>query len=107
MPNSTSSIYLVLSLPMQDFSVYAEAATRLRKIMGRKAPDVLLLLERTLRCRDAHGLVEDYLESIHWPVAPRKPSAPRARIPRRSIPRHLNAKHATLLGQARENVARN
>jgi hypothetical protein len=98
MANSTSLIYLVLSLPTQDFNAYADASIRLRKVMGKKAPNVIILMEHTLRCRDAGGLAEDFLESIGWPVAPHKEPAREARSIRRSISGRATGRLRVLLG---------
>ncbi len=107
MSKPTSFIHLVFSLPAADFSIYTEATQRLRGIMGKAAPDVLLLMVHTLRCRDAHGLVEDYLESIDWPVAPRKPTALQSGRQTRLCPRSGSGKRQSLSAAARGDPARN
>lgn len=83
-------VQVVLSLPTADFASYSRAVRRLVRKIGPHAPDVIELMAHSLRCRDSHGLAEDYLESIHWPVWPdesvgkdmnrRQPASGRARF---------------------------
>lgn len=58
--------------------------------MGRKAPTTLVLIQRNLTERDAHGVADAYLDWIGWPQG-RLPGSPvprsrpttgrRARVP--------------------------
>jgi hypothetical protein len=63
-----NSVTLIISLPEQDYAAYLAAGRHLVRVMGNKAPDLLGLVVHTLRCRDGHGLAEDYLDSVGWPV---------------------------------------
>ena len=59
-------VQLTLALPAADYAAYAGAAAILNRVMGRKAPDVLVLIVHSLRSRDTHGLAEDFLDAIGW-----------------------------------------
>ena len=78
MPQLSPSIHLLITIPLGDYAVYAEAVRLLKRIMGRKAPDAISLIIHTLRCRDARGLADDYLESVDWPVAAGRKNVPGA-----------------------------
>lgn len=73
MQPSPAFVRLVIALPASDYNAYVLAGRQLLRVMGPQAPKVLALIAHTLRCRDARGLVEDYLESVNWPVKLRKP----------------------------------
>ena len=62
-------IQLSLPLPRADYRVFVTAVRLLRRVMGRKAPDALALIQSNLRDRDATGLADDYLDSIRWPCS--------------------------------------
>ncbi len=68
MPTPVSFVQLTIALPKRDYAVYHDCIGILTQVMGKKAPDLLGLIVHTLRCRDSHGLAEDYLESVHWPI---------------------------------------
>ncbi|MEO6569375.1 MAG: hypothetical protein ABIO94_11485 [Opitutaceae bacterium] len=59
-------IQLNLALPAADYAAYAGAVAILTRVMGSKAPDVLVLIMHSLRSRDPHGLAEDFLDAIGW-----------------------------------------
>ena len=60
-----------ISLPLSavDYRVYVSAVRKLKRIMGRQAPDILSLIRSNLHDRDAAGVADDYLDSIRWPDA--------------------------------------
>jgi hypothetical protein len=107
MQSSTSSIHLLLSLPTRDFNVYARAAMHLREIMGKKAPNVIVLMVHTLRCRDARGLADDYLESVGWPITTRKSSISGGQISPPGGPRRNGRKRSSLPAPSHGDLARN
>lgn len=61
-------VQVILSVPAADYTSYSKAVRRLVRKIGPRAPNVIELMAHSLRCRDGHGLAEDYLESINWPV---------------------------------------
>ncbi len=63
-----NSVTLIVPLPEQDYAAFTAAGRHLVRVMGSEAPDLLALVVHTLRCRDARGLAEDYLESVGWPL---------------------------------------
>ena len=79
-----------LLLPAADYRIYVSAARKLRRIMGKQAPDVLTLVSFSLQGRDATGIADDYLDSVRWPhaagrmVSVRRPAKATRRIPRLS-----------------------
>ena len=83
-------VQIQVNIPLRaaDYRIYVSAASRLRRIMGRKAPDVLNLIGFSLQGRDATGVADDYLDSIRWPCAAgrmvslRQPEKPARRISR-------------------------
>lgn len=66
---ASSSVRITLNLPARDYRVYAAAATLLTRIMGRKAPNALTLIQHNLQGHDATGVVDGYLDSVDWPLA--------------------------------------
>ncbi len=60
-------VRLTIPLPDNDYRVYLEAWRLLKRIMGRKAPDLETLILRDLQGRDAQGIADDYLDAIDWP----------------------------------------
>ncbi len=63
---------LTVCLPTKDHRSFVNARRRLRRIMGRLAPDLAALCVHQLRGRDSGGLAEDYLAAVGWPMpAPR------------------------------------
>jgi len=79
MPQPTPSIKLML--PVTDYRVYDSAARLLISVMGPKAPDALTLIRHTLGGRDATGIVDDYLDSISWPLQDGRVSLARGGVP--------------------------
>lgn len=83
-----AQVQLNVPLPAVDYRIFVSAARRLRRIMGRKAPDALNLVKFSLQGRDATGVADDYLDSVRWPYAagrmasPSRPAKPSRRIPR-------------------------
>ena len=69
MPPCPRLIPLTVALPQGDYRVYAAAARILARIMGRKAPDALALIQHQLVKRDSTGIADDYLDSVGWPLA--------------------------------------
>lgn len=65
----SSSVRIALDLPVGDYRVYAAAARLLSRIMGRKAPNALTLIQHSLQGRDATGVADGYLDSVDWPLA--------------------------------------
>ena len=80
---SPRPVQLSLALPAADYRAYVAATRILNRIMGRKAPDALALIQHNLSKRDSTGVADDYLDSIGWPLtagravsvrrSPRKP----------------------------------
>lgn len=68
-------VQLHVPLPAADHRIYLAAVRRLRRVMGRKAPDLPRLIQYNLQGRDATGLADDYLDSVGWPVARRRRNA--------------------------------
>ncbi|MFZ5495599.1 MAG: hypothetical protein ACOZE5_09740 [Verrucomicrobiota bacterium] len=68
-------VQLKLPLPAADYRVFVLATRILRRVMGRKAPTTLVLIQRNLTERDANGVADDYLEWVGWPQG-RLPAAP-------------------------------
>ena len=77
-------IQLTLALPAADYAAYAGAVAILTRVMGCKAPDVLVLIVHSLRSRDPHGLAEDFLDAIRW--SPKRRGARRGAETIRSAP---------------------
>lgn len=71
-------VQLKLPLPAVDYRVFVLATRILRRVMGRKAPTTLVLIQRNLTERDANGVADDYLEWVGWPQG-RLPAAPMPR----------------------------
>lgn len=71
-------VQLKLPLPAADYRVFVLATRILRRVMGRKAPTTLVLIQRNLTERDANGVADDYLEWVGWPQG-RLPAAPMPR----------------------------
>jgi len=88
MPHRPTHIHLNVPLAAVDYRIYASAARKLRRIMGRKAPDPLGLVLFSLQGRDAIGVADDYLDSVRWPdaagrmVSLRRPTKSTRRISR-------------------------
>jgi hypothetical protein len=83
-----AQVQLNIPLPAADYRVYVSAVRKLRRIMGRKAPDAMTLVQSNLRGRDVTGIVDDYLDSVGWPhAAGRTVSLRRPAKSTRSIPR--------------------
>lgn len=79
-PNSrraskVSSRHLTIVLPLTDYRVYAAAARKLRCSLGRKAPDVLILIQHELSNRDVNLVVDDYLHACARRRAPARPGS--------------------------------
>jgi len=71
-------VQLKLPLPAADYRVFVVATRILRRVMGRKAPTTLVLIQRNLTERDANGVADDFLEWVGWPQG-RLPAAPAPR----------------------------
>lgn len=71
-------VQLKLPLPAADYRVFVLATRILRRVMGRKAPTTLTLIQRNLTERSANGVADDYLEWVGWP---------HGRLPATSVPR--------------------
>lgn len=71
-------VQLKLPLTAADYRVFVLATRILRRVMGRKAPTTLVLIQRNLTERDADGVADDYLEWVGWPQG-RLPAAPMPR----------------------------
>ena len=84
----SAQILVNIPLPAVDYQIYVSAARKVRRIMGRKAPDTLNLIRFSLQGRDATGVADDYLDSVRWPhaagrmVSLRVKAKPTRRIPR-------------------------
>ena len=83
-------VQLKLPLPAADYRVFVLATRILRRVMGRKAPTTLVLIQRNLTERSANGVADDYLEWVGWPQGrlpaatvpgAKPPSRRRARVP--------------------------
>lgn len=72
------SVRIVLALPPRDFAVFTDATRLLRRVMGRKAPNVLALVTRALSHREPLGIADDYLDAIKWPMSQRRALRARA-----------------------------
>ncbi|MDB6094029.1 MAG: hypothetical protein JWM32_1591 [Verrucomicrobia bacterium] len=85
-PKRTGAIRLSIELPKPAHRAYVGAVALLRRLMGRRAPTVEGLIHLNLSGRDAAGLADDYLDSIHWPAAAGRVVSLRAKekIPRRT-----------------------
>jgi len=83
-----AQIQINIPFPAADYRIYVSAARKLRRIMGRKAPDPLGLVQFSLQGRDATGVADDYLDSVRWPhaagrmVSLRRPTKSTRRISR-------------------------
>ena len=83
-----TQVQLNVPLPAADYRIFVSAARKLRRVMGRKAPDVLNLVKFSLQGRDATGVADDYLDSVRWPhaagrmISLRRPAKPPQCIPR-------------------------
>lgn len=71
--SSRPPVLVTVSLSPTEYRPFVLAVSRLRRILGAKAPDTGGLIQTNLRGRDARGLAEDYLDSIGWPHAKRRP----------------------------------
>lgn len=71
-------VQLKLPLSATDYRVFVLATRILRRVMGRKAPTTLVLIQRNLTERSANGVADDYLEWVGWPQG-RLPAARRSR----------------------------
>jgi len=71
-------VQLKLPLSAADYLVFVLATRILRRVMGRKAPTTLVLIQRNLTERDANGVADDYLEWVGWPQG-RLPAGPMPR----------------------------
>jgi hypothetical protein len=69
MPRLPAKIQITVPLPAADYRIYISAARKLRRLMGRQAPDALNLVRFSLQGRDASGVADDYLDAIRWPPA--------------------------------------
>lgn len=67
-PAPNEPVPLVILLPIDDHRIYLEARRVLRCLMGRKAPRIETLLLHDVRGRDTHGIVDNYLDAIEWPL---------------------------------------
>lgn len=68
MSSRSSVVQLPVSLPTKDYDVFVAAIGILQRLMGRNAPTLVVLVQHTLRGRDAKGMADDYLDFIGWPV---------------------------------------
>jgi hypothetical protein len=60
-------VQLRLLLPAADYRVFILAARILRRVMGRKAPTRIDLIQHCLTERRANSVADDYLEWVGWP----------------------------------------
>lgn len=79
-------VQLKFPLPAADYRVFVLAARILRRVMGRKAPTTLVLIQRNLTERTPNGVADDYLEWVGWPqgrlptrITRRRPGGGRSR----------------------------
>lgn len=74
MSNRSQPVRITIILLPEEHRPFASATRRLRRIMGSDAPSVEILIHANLRGRDARGLADDYLDSVDWPMAERRPN---------------------------------
>ena len=55
---------ITVSLPPKDRRSFVSAACILRRLMGKKAPTALKLIQHNLTERDPDGIADDYLDCI-------------------------------------------
>lgn len=98
MPQLPAKIQVTIPLPAADYRIYVSAARKLRRLMGRTAPDVLNLVRFSLTGRDATGVADDYLDAVRWsPAAGRMVSLRRpARSTQRTARRVARAPRARI-----------
>jgi hypothetical protein len=78
---------ITVPFPAKDHGTFVSATRMLRRLMGKKAPTTLTLIQRNLTGRDPEGIADDYLDFIGWSgdaasrpaSSARKPSAARPR----------------------------
>jgi len=81
-------VKLSISVSADAYRVHESAVRRLRRFMGRQAPDLVSLVQSNLEGRDAIGLADDYLDSVRWSFPTRrKNSLHRPGRPALSVPR--------------------
>jgi hypothetical protein len=79
----TINVSITLLLPQGDHDSFTGAIRILRRIMGRKAPDIAQLMLHQLTGRDAEGVADEYLDSIGWPAMGGRSIPPLRRGPAR------------------------
>lgn len=92
MSHRPATIRITVPFARADYRVFVSATRRLRRIMGRHAPDVLALIQFNLHDRDATGLADDYLDAIRWPNSEGRVVSLRCKKSSRSVRRVTHAR---------------
>ncbi len=95
MSHRLSTLRITVPFARADYRVFVSAARRLRRIMGRQAPDVLALIRFNLHDRDATGLADDYLDAIRWPNSEGRVVSLRRRKPSRAVRQAMRSQPVT------------
>lgn len=66
MHRASKYVHITVPFPPKDHRTFVSATRILRRVMGKKAPSTLTLIQRNLTGRDSEGIADDYLDFIGW-----------------------------------------
>lgn len=67
MHSRSAPVILTVPLPAADYRAFRNAARSLRRLLGKKAPDLSSLVSFNLQGQDARGITDFYLDRIGHP----------------------------------------
>ena len=79
MHRAANHLHLTVPFPLKDHRTFVSATRILGRVMGKKAPSTLTLIQHNLTGRDPEGIAEDYLDFIGWPDGQTSRAAPKDR----------------------------